>query len=119
LVHDKTALRAHVHGRQGDRGHPRRGIRAHGGGNDPRPADPRWRRRVSRCPCQTCADLQAVSAAYRADTLDRGELGSAWFRVGIGGVRLWQYRNAILAGVLIAVLALATWIGSRHRAGSP
>jgi hypothetical protein len=64
-------------------------------------------------------DLEAVSAAYRAGILERGELGSTWFRVAIGGVQLWQYRNAILAGVLIAVLALATWIGSRHRAGSP
>jgi hypothetical protein len=64
-------------------------------------------------------DLEAVSAAYGAGTLQRGQPGSAWFRVAIGGVQLWRYRNALLAGLLVAVvLALATWIWSRHRAHS-
>lgn len=63
--------------------------------------------------------LEAVSAAYGARTLQRGQPGSAWFRVAIGGVQLWRYRNALLAGLLVAVvLALATWIWSRHRAHS-
>ena len=62
-------------------------------------------------------DLEAVSAAYRAGALERGELGSTWLRVIIGGVQLWQHRNAIVAGVVIAVVVAASaWVW-RRRAG--
>lgn len=61
-------------------------------------------------------DLEAVSIAYRASTLERGELGSTWFRVAIGGVRLWQYRKAAPAGVVIAVVLTAVaWLWRRQR----
>jgi hypothetical protein len=63
-------------------------------------------------------DLQAVSAAYRAGTLERGELGSSWFRLAIGGVNLWQHRQAIIVvfgGLTIAsALALGVYLWRRR-----
>jgi hypothetical protein len=63
-------------------------------------------------------DLQAVSAAYRAGTLERGELGSTWFRLAIGGVNLWQHRQSIIvvfAGLAVAsALALGVYLWRRR-----
>ena len=76
---------------------------------DGRPGEPTDARRVlATLPVDDLAalplpdlrrDLEAVSAAYGAGTLQRGQPGSAWFRVAIGGVQLWRYRNALLAGL--------------------
>jgi len=52
-------------------------------------------------------DLQAVTAAYRAGTLERGDLGSTWTRVAIGGVNLWQHRRGIVAGLAVVLVASA------------
>jgi hypothetical protein len=52
-------------------------------------------------------DLQAVTAAYRAGTLERGDLGSTWTRVAIGGVNLWQHRRGIVAGLAAVLVASA------------
>jgi hypothetical protein len=60
-------------------------------------------------------DLEAVRAAYRAGPLERGELGSAWFRVAVGGVQLWQYRRAVLTGIVIVAVALALLVYVRRR----
>jgi hypothetical protein len=92
---------------------------------DGRPGDPTDVRRVlATLPVDDVAalplpdlrrDLEAVSAAYRAGALERGELGSTWFRVVTGGVQLWQHRNAILAGVVIAVVVAASaWVWRRR-----
>jgi hypothetical protein len=63
-------------------------------------------------------DLQAVTAAYRTGALERGDLGSTWARVAIGGVNLWQHRRAIvggLAAVLVAsALGLAAYVWRRR-----
>jgi hypothetical protein len=52
-------------------------------------------------------DLEAVAAAYRAGTLERGELGSTWFRVAIGGINLWQHRQAVVVAIIGIVVASA------------
>ena len=57
-------------------------------------------------------DLQAVTAAYRAGTLERGDLGSTWTRVAIGGVNLWQHRRGIVAGLAVVLVASAVGLAA-------
>src|SRR5262245_28186679 len=57
-------------------------------------------------------DLQAVTAAYRAGALERGELGSAWARVTIGGVNVWQYRRALVGGLAAVLVASAVGLAA-------
>jgi hypothetical protein len=63
-------------------------------------------------------DLQAVAAAYRAGALERGDLGSSWARVAIGGVSLWQHRRAIVGGLaavlVVSALGLAAYVWRRR-----